>query len=341
MPEKNDMGWDGGMIRMWRKFESDPAACFHAVTDCNTKQQKDYMENRLFPPSVVTLDDQLTALKASQRSLQALNMPSLETALAAVTQQIADVQTEITKAAQEAEILAASAEAQEAVDATALASRIAANVAAQEALAAAKKSAAKQGLSKVSAKPGQKTTKAGSSKAAAAAKRRLFADAYIANGGNATQAGIACGLSEATAGQTGARMLKHAEVQARIAERQQILAHKYELTAESVIRSLAQAVHFDPRKMYREDGTLKPIQDLDDDTAAALTGLEITEETIGKGGQRETVGYTKKVKWLDKNQAREQAMKHLGLYKEDNKQRSLLENVPRETLKALVARLGG
>lgn len=196
----------------------------------------------------------------------------------------------------------------------------------------------KQGLSRVAAKPGKK---AGSSKAAAALKRRLFADAYIANGGNATQAGIACGLSEASAGQTGARMLKHAEVHARIKERQAVLSQKYELTADSVIKSLAQAVHFDPRKLYNTDGTLKQITELDDDTAAALAGFEVTEETIGSGGQRETVGYTKKVKWLDKNVSREQAMKHLGLYKEDNKQRSLLDGIPRETLKALVARLHG
>lgn len=136
-------------------------------------------------------------------------------------------------------------------------------------------------------------------------------------------------------------MLKHVEVQARIAERQSFLAQKYELTTESVIKSLAQAVHFDPRKLYNADGTLKPIHELDDDTAAALSGFEVTEETIGRGNQRETVGYTKKVKWLDKNVSREQAMKHLGLYKQDNEQKGLLDGVDRDTMKAIVERLGG
>lgn len=178
----------------------------------------------------------------------------------------------------------------------------------------AKKTSAKS--SKVSAKPAQKPVKAGSGQAAAAAKRRVFADAYIANGGNATQAAIACGLSEKTAYSTGQRMLKHAEVAAQIAEKQQKLAQKYELTAESVIKSLAQAVHFDPRKLYYEDGSLKPITELDDDTAAALAGFEVMEETAGRGAQRAVIGFTKKVKWLDKNTAREQAMKHLGLLKD-------------------------
>jgi hypothetical protein len=72
-----------------------------------------------------------------------------------------------------------------------------------------------------------------------------------------------------------------------------------------------------------------------------LTGVEVTEETIGRGGNRETVGYTKKVKWLDKNVSREQAMKHLGLYKEDNKQKSPLDGISRDTIKAIVERLNG
>jgi phage terminase small subunit len=175
--------------------------------------------------------------------------------------------------------------------------------------------------SKVSAKPAQRVTKAGSSQGSAAARRRIFADAYITNGGNATQAAIACGLSPASAGSTGQRMAKHAEVVAMIAEKQAALAQKYELTAESVIKSLAQAVYFDPRKLYEADGSLKPVHLLDDDTAMGLTGLEVVEMAGGAAiggpeGVKHHAMYTKKVKWVDKNTAREQAMKHLGLLKD-------------------------
>ena len=169
----------------------------------------------------------------------------------------------------------------------------------------------------------------------------LFVEAYISNGGNATQAGVACGFSPKTAYSTGQRMLKHAEVVLKLRERQAELAKKYELTTDSVIKSLAQAVHFDPRKMFRGDGTLKHPTELDDDTASALASFEVTEEFDGAGSGRVQMGFTKKIKWLDKNTAREQAMKHLGLYQEDNKQRNPFEGISRDTLKQISERLRG
>lgn len=184
-----------------------------------------------------------------------------------------------------------------------------------------------------------KQVKAGTSKEAAELRRKLFVQAYIANGGNATEAAKAAGFSERSAYNSGFRMMKDDEVVQAIAARQQKLANKFELTAEGVLRNLAQAIYFDPRKLYREDGTLKDIHELDDDTAMALAGFEVTEEFQGRGEGREKVGYTKKVKWLDKNSAREQAMKHLGQYREDNTQRNPLGDVPRDLVKALAERL--
>lgn len=159
-----------------------------------------------------------------------------------------------------------------------------------------------------------------------------FVEAYIANGQNGRKAALAAGYSEGNADVQAWRMLKNAMVVQLIAVRQQSLARKYELTTDSVIKSLAQAVHFDPRKLYREDGSLKDVYELDDDTAMALSGVEVVEEK-GTGDDRgKVVGYTKKLKWLDKNAAREQAMKHLGLYLEDNKQKHPLSEMSDEQL---------
>lgn len=179
--------------------------------------------------------------------------------------------------------------------------------------------------------------KAGNTQEDAANRRKLFIEAYLTNGGNASQAAIAAGYSPHTAGVTGSRLLKHAEVLAQLQQRRNALLSKLELTTESVLKSLAQAVHFDPRKLYDASGGLKPIHDLDEDTAMALSGFEVTEEK----DRGKVVGFTKKVKWLDKNTAREQAMKHLGLFKADNMQRSPLEGVDRKTLKMIQERLSG
>lgn len=178
--------------------------------------------------------------------------------------------------------------------------------------------------------------KAGNTQEDAANRRKLFIEAYLTNGGNASQAAIAAGYSPHTAGVTGSRLLKHVEVLAQLQQRRNALLSKLELTTESVLKSLAQAVHFDPRKLYDASGGLKPIHDLDEDTAMALSGFEVTEEK----DRGKVVGFTKKVKWLDKNAAREQAMKHLGLYEQDNKQRNPLENLPRDVIQAIVDKLG-
>ena len=51
-------------------------------------------------------------------------------------------------------------------------------------------------------------------------KQKAFADAYIKNGGNATQAAIQAGYSERSARPNGSRMLTNADVLAYIAQQQ-------------------------------------------------------------------------------------------------------------------------
>jgi len=175
--------------------------------------------------------------------------------------------------------------------------------------------------------------KPGTTKEAAETRKRMFAEAYIANGENATDAARAAGFSAHTAGSQGSRLLKDLKVQALIAERRAQLLNKLELTTEAVLRNLAQAVYFDPRKLFHQDGRAKLPHELDDDTAAAINGMEV--EVLGG----KVTGM--KFKAVEKNAARDQAMKHLGLFKADNTQRTLLGDVPREKLKAIVARLAG
>ncbi len=86
------------------------------------------------------------------------------------------------------------------------------------------------------------------------------------------------------------------------------------ISNERVLKEIARLALFDPRNLFRDDGTPKPINELDDDTAAAIAGLEVLEEFEGEGKSRVFVGYTKKYKVADKNAALEKLCKHLGLY---------------------------
>jgi phage terminase small subunit len=187
---------------------------------------------------------------------------------------------------------------------------------------------------KAAAKPARKPVpkrkagkRVGNNPADRAQRRRKFIAAMIENGGNRTQAAITAGFSPRSASSQGHRMIKNAEVAAALEAHRKMLASKYDLRVEDVIKSVSVALHFDPRKLYHEDGTLKAIIELDDDTAQALASFEVVEgKTVSEDGEsegepRRTAIFTKKVKWLDKNTVREQAMRHLGLFKEDNKQK--------------------
>lgn len=170
-----------------------------------------------------------------------------------------------------------------------------------------------------------KRVKAGTSKAKAAERRALFVQAYIANGGNATQAAIKAGYSPTHARFQGSRMATDRNIAEAIEKaRGKTLAAAESATGVSVertLRELGRIVHVDPRRFFREDGSLKPVTELDDDCAAALASIEVSEEFDGSGKEREMVGYLKKVKFWDKNAAIDKAMKHLGLFERDNLQR--------------------
>lgn len=169
--------------------------------------------------------------------------------------------------------------------------------------------------------PGGRTrVKAGTSKAAAADRRALFIEAYVTNGGNATQAAISAGYSKDTARQQSTRLLTHVAIRKEVEARRALTLRAAEaitgVTMERTLRELGRLVYADPRKLVNADGSLKQVHELDDDTAACIASLEIDE--IMSGGN--AIGVTKKLKVWDKNSAIEKAMKHLGLYKADNEQ---------------------
>lgn len=166
----------------------------------------------------------------------------------------------------------------------------------------------------------KRRAKAGTSKRAAAERRRAFIEAYIQNGRNATDAAITAGFSPRSAYSRGLELVKDREVSAAIDE---VLAEREAqsgLTTVNVLREVKRLAMFDSRKLYRDDGTVKRPDEWDDDTAAAVGGFEVEEEYSGTGEDRTLSGYTKKLKIWDKNSALEKAMKHLGLFEKDNAQ---------------------
>lgn len=166
------------------------------------------------------------------------------------------------------------------------------------------------------AKRAKKGVKAGTSKAAAAARRAKFVEEYIVNGENATQAYKAAGFTaknDAVAGVEGGKLLKEpwvaAEIKRRRAESIEKAQEKTNLTAEEMLASLARDIRFDPVRVFK-DGTLIDFELMDPDTRRALRGLSFD----AKGRPN--------IKFPEQTTAREQGMKYFGLYEKDNAQKT-------------------
>lgn len=145
-------------------------------------------------------------------------------------------------------------------------------------------------------------------------KQSQFVAEYIANGMNATKAAIAAGYSAKTAQEQGSRLLSNVMVSAAIEEKTNRILGKLEITAEKVLQEIAKMAFLDPRRLFASDGSLVPIHELDDHTAASVAGLEVNELFEGSGEQKHAYGLCKKIKIADKGQNLERLGRHLKLF---------------------------
>ena len=143
-------------------------------------------------------------------------------------------------------------------------------------------------------------------------KQKIFVSEYLVDL-NATQAAIRAGYSEKTADVQGPRLLGNARVAAAIREKLEKRASKLEITAERLDQEAARIAFFDIRKLYQEDGTLKPVSELDEDTARALSGLDV--QIIGS--EEKGSSTVLKYKTASKEKGLELLYRRLGLLKEN------------------------
>ncbi|MCK2097529.1 terminase small subunit [Thauera aromatica] len=151
-------------------------------------------------------------------------------------------------------------------------------------------------------------------------KQSTFVQEYLIDL-NATQAAIRAGYSAKTARQIGEENLSKPDIAAAVAAARKERAERTAVSADRVLLEAARLALFDPRKLFNDDGSPKGIHELDDDTAAAVAGIEVLEQFEGSGKDRVFVGYLKKYRVADKNSALEKLFKHHGLYEKDNRQK--------------------
>lgn len=142
-------------------------------------------------------------------------------------------------------------------------------------------------------------------------KQELFCQEYLVDL-NASGAARRAGYSEDTAYSIGWENLRKPEIQKRISELREITGKGFNITRERIAQELARIGFSDIRKLYDpETGLLKPVNALDDDSAAAVSGVERSETNFGDdetGGTKEVL----KVKMWDKNKALDQLTRLMG-----------------------------
>lgn len=169
------------------------------------------------------------------------------------------------------------------------------------------------------------------------ARQRSFISEFIKDKSATLAYMRAYGCSKENAQRAGPRLMTHVGVKAEIdrllSEMVETAKHEAGITLERVLRELARIAFFDPRKLFDKDGNPLRITDLDDDTAAAIAGLDVSEEYEGSGKDRVLRGYVKKWKLQTKDGALDKLMKHLGGYAKDNEVKvEITDTMPIEEL---------
>lgn len=112
----------------------------------------------------------------------------------------------------------------------------------------------------------------------------------------------------------GSNLFHNKHVQARIAELRDQAAQRAVVSKSRVLEELAKVAFFDMRKLYDAKGNIIPVQNLDDETAAALNAVDVNFFK-DKDGNLTGEGVIK-VKMADKLKALDSLGKEFGLFKE-------------------------
>lgn len=143
-------------------------------------------------------------------------------------------------------------------------------------------------------------------------RARKFIKEY-AKDRSGTKAALRAGYAPGRAGITASELLRIPIIKEQVEAELKAHLDAIGVNAHRVLTEITRVAMSDTRKLFRDDGTLKPPLEWDDETAAAVSGVEALEEYSGKGEERTLTGHTKKVRLWDKNRSLEMLAKHLKL----------------------------
>lgn len=146
---------------------------------------------------------------------------------------------------------------------------------------------------------------------------------------NATRAAVSAGYSKKTAESAGSRLLRNVKVSAQIEKKTGERCQKLDISADRVLAELARLAFHDPRRFFDADGRIRPITELDNETAMAVAGIETMHKVVGD--EEDGCVVVTKIKLADKGINLERLGRYLKLFTDK------VEHSGKVTLEQLIA----
>jgi phage terminase small subunit len=155
-------------------------------------------------------------------------------------------------------------------------------------------------------------------------KQEAFCQRYIELG-NATEAYRlaydADGMKPASISRKAFELLENVKITAYITDLKARQLKRHDVTVDRVLAEYAKLAFLDVRKAFDANGVLLPIHELDDDTAAAISGLEVDKKVskmTDENGEPMVESHLHKIKLSDKKGALDSLAKTLGMFSDGN-----------------------
>ena len=151
-------------------------------------------------------------------------------------------------------------------------------------------------------------------------KQRRYCDALLADPEENRRAAYAKSGYQAAAHNIDTaccRIMKMPVVRAYLYERRQRLRRNSQIREQHLLDELGCIAFFDPADLFDENGTLRLIQDVPQRARKAIAQLDVFTEYEGRGKDREVIGHTTRVKFVDKKGALDTLARMLGLFQQD------------------------
>lgn len=133
------------------------------------------------------------------------------------------------------------------------------------------------------------------------------------------RAAIEAGYSKSLAASKAYQWVSNGKVKPHVFEavRKAILnrSKRTEISQDRVLQEYAKLAFLDPRKFYDDSGNLIPIPQLPAEVAAAIAGMDVSTERVGKDSDGSPEFATvRKIKLADKKGALDSVARHLGMF---------------------------